>query len=248
LPLTARPRPGSVAHRQPARPCRPRRTLPGFSRTVPAAPPPQPWLPSCATPAPSAPVELSSCHRFAPQALLHKQVNFLVIYFIFFAAKGLFSAANSGHRKYGYFRRFLTRSSKIKLFKRWFLPPCFFPRHCISTQPAPLPLTARPRPGSVARRRRPAAPCLSLAVSQPGRAALAAHRLGSPGPSRPRRPRSHGCRRVPPPPRQRPSCSPPATILNPEPFSISRLIFLVIYFISSARKGLFTAADSGHRK
>jgi hypothetical protein len=88
-----------VARRQPARPRRPRRTPPGFSQTVPAVPPPQPRLPSRATPAPAAPVVLSSCHHFAPRALLHKQVNFLVIYFISSARKGLFTAADSGHRK-----------------------------------------------------------------------------------------------------------------------------------------------------
>jgi hypothetical protein len=111
-----------------------------------------------------------------------------------------------------------------------------------------LPLTARPRPGSVTRRRRPAAPRLSLS-RQPARPCRPRHTPpGSPGPSRPRRPCSHGCHRVPPPPlpRQCPSCSPLATVLHPEPFSISRLIFLVIYFIFSVTKDLFTAADSGH--
>jgi hypothetical protein len=36
--------------------------------------------------------------------------------------------------------------------------------------------------------------------------------------------------------------------LHLEPFSKSRLIFLVIYFIFSAAKGLFSATDSGYRK
>jgi hypothetical protein len=178
-----------------------------------------------ATAAVAAPIELSSCHRFAPQALLHRHVTFLVIYFIFSAAKGLFSAADSGHRKYGYFRRLLTRSPKIKLFKRRFLPPCFFPRRRISTQPAPLPLTARPCPGSAAPVARPSA---DLAAPPP-QPRLPSRATPSPAPAAPVVLSS--CHRF-----------------APRALVHKQVIFLVIYFIFSATKGLFKVAYSGHRK
>jgi hypothetical protein len=102
LSLTTRPRPGYAARRRSSAVSRPRRAAPaahrpppGFSWTVPVAPPLQPRLLSCAAPSPVAPVELCFCHRFAPRALLHKQVKFFVIYFIFSVAKGLFSVSSN---------------------------------------------------------------------------------------------------------------------------------------------------------
>jgi hypothetical protein len=95
LSLTARPRPSSAARRRRSAVTRPGRAAPaahrpppGFSRTVPVAPPLQPQLSLRAAPSPVAPVELCSRHRFAPRALLHKQVNFCSNLFHIFGGKG----------------------------------------------------------------------------------------------------------------------------------------------------------------